>query len=255
MELLLLTLVLLLPDLLRMSQGRYLPVEFKSPLPQVILLQRQFPLALRNFSQSRIAIGEFAFGIGRRRGRPLLQLFDLPLELVFALLERELALAKPKAGRAQVGFKLCHAGVERCLAAIDLAQPLSQMAGQLCHLQLQLLTAKLEIIARHRGDHLGRRLFNLEQGLASVSGNERVNNLRSQRLLSGSLGLRYWAVLGGRVWWIDPCASRRDKRRWLVRSPCFSVSYCHDSPHHLSAAKRRKLDLIGKLSHVIHRLG
>src|SRR5262249_8964711 len=156
-----------------------------------------------------------------------------------------------KAGGAQVGFELRHAGVKRRLAAIDLAKPLTKGAGKLCHLQLQLLTPKLEILARHRGDHLRRRLFHLEHWLAGVRRDKRVNNFRTQWLLGGSLSVRCWAVLCGRMRWINPRASRRDKPRRLIRSPCFDVSYSHASPCRPCAANLGKLDLIGKLSHVL----
>ena len=95
-------------------------------------------------------------------------------------------LAKPEPRRSQVGFKLGHASIERRFPAIDLAQTLAKMAGKLGDLELQLLAVKLNIFARNRGNHLGRRLFNFQHGLSHRDRVKRCGNVGSLRLVSGA---------------------------------------------------------------------
>jgi hypothetical protein len=146
--------------------------------------------------------------------RLLLQFLDLPTELVFALLKFDFPLAEPHPRRAEIGFELTGAGVDRGLAAIDFAQPLAEVAGELRDLQLELLAADFGGLTHDGSDHLTRRLpLDFEQHRLELHRARRLGLFRSyfrrELVLARGRGARTCAtILGTRMRRIDARSPR-----------------------------------------------
>jgi hypothetical protein len=139
----------------------------------------------------------------------------LPLQFLLTLLEFVFALAEPEPAGAQVGFELTGPGIDRGFTAIDLAQALAKVAGELRDLELKLLAARLDCFACYRSKERWRRLIGDFQ--------ERL----AKRLLL-FCGSRY---LGGNI--LSERVRRIDSRLplclgWRARSR-FCVDYAHRS--------------------------
>ena len=141
-QILLLTAAFMFPNLLSMPERRRMAVLLEAALAELVLLELKMMSALGEILLARFEVG--AKGGVRNAvegvrycalidwsGGLFLELFNLPLQFVFALLEFVLAFAEPQPAGTQVGFELTGPGVDGGFAAIDLAQSFAKVSGEL----------------------------------------------------------------------------------------------------------------------------